>query len=316
MDKSTIPFQPSNIILDIKTQTSCDYHRILLPYGEANLNSKKPVLIFNRVFSYGIERVKQLKDKGYKIILDLDDYWSLGPTHYLFEAFKEHTKQMIEGMQLADVVTVTTELLASKVRQYNRNVVVIRNALPFDTGQFKYISNNNYSPKKNVIWAGGSSHHLDLQLVKHALDQQTSSFAGYDKNSKEWGKINNDFPKINMINVCSNQEYMSAYDNAKIAIAPLQDNLFNGCKSNLKLLEAGCKYLPFIASPVAPYYNEVDRNVVIYANNPSEWRAEINNLLKDEYYRKEKSLEVAEHVRLNYSMKDANELRRQVITSL
>ena len=38
-----------------------------------------------------------------------------------------------------------------------------------------------------------------------------------------------------------------------IAVAPLEDNMFNHGKSNVKLLEYGMLGLPIIASPVGPY---------------------------------------------------------------
>lgn len=109
---------------------------------------------------------------------------------------------------------------------------------------------------------------------------------------------------------------MSVYESHAIAIAPLVDNDFNNCKSNLKILEAGAKGIPIVCSKVLPYFNPVDARAVTYAENKAEWHYEIVKLLRNPNYREDRGLFLAEHVRTHYNLADANELRRQVIESL
>lgn len=313
---------------DNKLGSGCDYHRIVMPFAGNTFKPKKDVLVFNRVYSRGSDEVKRLKAQGVKIIVDLDDFYSLNPEHYMAGVFTNHSKTIVEMIKLADVVTVTTEYLAYKIRHLNRNVVVIRNALPYDEGQFT-LTKDRYSDTP-IIWAGGASHEPDLSLVANTFDDTLLTIAGYEvypsapvgNNSQylttaEWVKVKRKIPNAQYKPAIKNLgEYMSVYDGHSIAIAPLVDNDFNNCKSNLKILEAGAKGLPIICSPVLPYFNPVDAKVVIYADSKASWHYEVVKLIRNPRYTEDRGMMLAEHVRLNYNLADANELRRQVIESL
>ena len=315
------------LFCDNKLGSGCDYHRVVMPFADNNFQPKENVLVFNRVFSRGSEEVKRLKKQGVKIIVDLDDFYSLNPEHYLASVFTSHTKNIMEMVQLADVVIVTTEYLAYKIRHLNSNVVVIRNALPFDTGQFTYSSDKISDTP--LIWAGGASHYADLSLVSNTFDDNLLTVAGFEVyphaphgshqqlTTAEWTKVLRKLPNAEYKSAVSNLgEYMTVYDGHSIAIAPLVDNAFNSCKSNLKTLEAGAKGLPIICSKVLPYYNPVDASVVTYAESKADWHYEVVKLQRNPNYAQDRGLMLGEHVRTHYNLKDANELRRQVVESL
>lgn len=130
--------------IDAKPHSGCDYHRIVIPFNNNNFQPKKDVVVFNRIHSKGAEYVLSLKRQGVKIVVDLDDFYQLNPEHYLASLYESNTHAIVAMVKLADVVIVTTEYLAYKIRHLNRNVVVIRNALPFDSGQFT-LSNDRSS---------------------------------------------------------------------------------------------------------------------------------------------------------------------------
>lgn len=312
---------------DNKLGSGCDYHRVVMPFADNKFVPKNNVLVFNRVYSRGADEVKRLKGQGVKIVVDLDDFYELNPEHYLANVFESHSKNIVEMIKLADIVIVTTEYLAYKIRPLNRNVVVIRNALPFDTGQFT-LSEDKLSGTP-LIWAGGASHYADLSLVANSFDDHILTIAGYEVHedakpgtsqyltSNEWKKVLRKLQNAEYKPAIHNLgKYMDVYDGHSIAIAPLVDNDFNSCKSNLKILEAGAKGLPIICSKVLPYYNPVDANAVFYAENKAEWHYEVVKLLRNPNYAKDRGAMLAEHVRIHYDLKDANEMRRQVIESL
>lgn len=312
---------------DNKLGSGCDYHRVVMPFEGNTIQPTHDVLVFNRIFSRGADEVKRLKAQGVRIVVDLDDFYDLNPEHYLASVFVSHSANIIEMLKLADVVTVTTELLASKIRHLNSNVVVIRNCLPFDTGQFTL--SDDVTSSTPLVWAGGASHEPDLALVANSFEDNLLTIAGYETypqarpgshhylTSQEWAKVKRKMPRANYIPaVKCLGNYMDVYDGHKIAIAPLVDNGFNACKSNLKILEAGAKGLPIVCSKVLPYFNPVDAQAVFYAESKAEWHYEIVKLLRNPNYTVDRGLMLAEHVRLHYNMDDANELRRQVIESL
>lgn len=255
-----------------------------------------------------------MKSTGHKIICDIDDYWILNPEHYLYPHYVKSNRQdeIIANLKMADVVTVTTPLLAAKVREYNRNVVVIPNALPFDQGQFT--KSNDKTSGTPFVYVGGASHYDDLALLQGLYGDLT--IAGFHNEEIEWHRIKSLCGGATFKNALPTSEYMKAYNGHRVAIAPLVDNAFNNCKSNIKILEAGAKGIPVIASRCFPYDNPVDKPFVLYASNRYEWWAHMCNLNTNPSLAEDMGAALAEHVRLQYHIRDANELRRQVIESL
>lgn len=113
-----------------------------------------------------INIITNLKKLGIKVIIDIDDYWHLDPSHGLYEQVKrEGIPQIsINCLKLADLVVVPTSILANEVKQFNQNVVVLANALDPTEEQFK--SKPSESEKLRIGWLGGSSHIKDLELIK------------------------------------------------------------------------------------------------------------------------------------------------------
>jgi glycosyltransferase involved in cell wall biosynthesis len=113
-----------------------------------------------------INIITNLKKLGIKVIIDIDDYWHLDPSHGLYEQVKrEGIPQIsINCLKLADLVVVPTSILANEVKQFNQNVVVLANALDPTEEQFK--SKPSESDKLRIGWLGGSSHIKDLELIK------------------------------------------------------------------------------------------------------------------------------------------------------
>lgn len=295
-----------------KPGASCDYHRITLPFENLKANPKVPIYIFNRVPKPIPGLFERLKKMGVKIICDLDDYWFLHKEHYLYLHFKDsdNAKRIMDSLKAADAVITTTATLADHIKEFNRNVFVIPNALPFDTGQFQ--KSKDKESDTPFIYVGGASHRKDLELISGMDKGLTIAGFSFDP---EWYAIQQAHTQAEFKNQLPLDCYMDAYDGHRIAIAPLAKNTFNECKSNLKILEAGCKGIPIITSKCLPYYNPIDKDVVTYANNKEEWRYALHRLWKDRIYSYDKGQELAEHVRKHYSLDKVNALRRELLES-
>jgi glycosyltransferase involved in cell wall biosynthesis len=110
-----------------------------------------------------LQIMDMLKSFGIKIIVDIDDYWlptKEHPIHSLILQHKIHIK-IIENLKKADYVTTTTEVFANEIRKYNKNVVVLPNAINPDEKQFNQPTLE--SDRIRVGWLGGSSHLHDLK---------------------------------------------------------------------------------------------------------------------------------------------------------
>lgn len=109
--------------------------------------------------------VRSLQSLGIIVIADIDDYWlptKEHPIHQLIVENKIHTK-IVENLKVADYVTTTTELFANEIRKFNKNVLVLPNAIDPKEPQFNEPTLD--SEKIRVGWLGGSSHLHDLKLL-------------------------------------------------------------------------------------------------------------------------------------------------------
>jgi glycosyltransferase involved in cell wall biosynthesis len=293
--------------------TSCGYHRIDLPFSQLRADLKVPVLVFNRYMQQGVGALVAKRRQGFKIVADLDDFWDLPPEHYLAAAWNASgTPAKIRAcLAAADVVLVTNAALADHVHALNPNVVIVPNALPFDEGQFTRAEQG----AETFVYAGGPSHVPDVAPLAEAFNDPCVVFAGDDPRQPEWLKMRQYAPRARYVASRPVSAYMPAYDGHIAALAPLADNPFNRCKSSLKMLEAGAKGLPLIASNVSPYANDTATGNVLLAGGTAEWQANMRFLRERPARAAELGEALAAHVREHYQLRDANEIRRQVLES-
>lgn len=109
--------------------------------------------------------IKHLQSMGIIVIGDIDDYWlptKEHPIHQLIVQNKVH-ENIIANLKAADYVTTTTELFANEIRKFNKNVIVLPNAIDPKDSQFNEPTQS--SDKIRIGWLGGSSHLHDLKLL-------------------------------------------------------------------------------------------------------------------------------------------------------
>lgn len=313
--RSISPLQ-GKINFMVRQMVSCDYHRIQLPAQEMGVDIHAPcpnarIDIFCRTQEQPIEKYISALD-GRKFIVDIDDYWHLYPHHYLFGIWtgNDMANKIIQAMKAARIVTVTNDALWQRAKQYNRYVHILPNALPFDSGQFQRTENDG-SP--TFFWGGGASHMHDINILRSIMINipYNLTLMG-DDGGGQWAKIKTTFgPRAKIIKILPVDSYMNGYQ-GNIMLIPLENNFFNQHKSNLKILEAGCKGMAVIASRMAPYYNEKDKPFIMYADSPAEWQAHIKYCQANPGFVKEMGAALADHVRRHYDLKNINELRKQI----
>jgi glycosyltransferase involved in cell wall biosynthesis len=136
--------------------------------NDINYWKKYQIVHFHRSFGQ-LEQcpnvINSLKSLGIIMIADIDDYWlptKEHPIHQLIVENKMHQK-IVDNLKAASYVTTTTELFAEEIRKFNKNVIVLPNAIDPSEPQF-----NQPTPPSNKIrvgWLGGSSHLHDLKLL-------------------------------------------------------------------------------------------------------------------------------------------------------
>ncbi len=321
-----------------------------------------------------VNRIKWLKSKGIKVIMDIDDLWFVDQRHPMYHQIKASRigEMKIEMMKLVDTITTTTPIFAKTImdRLNVKNVQIFPNAVNEDESQFQV--NTTKSDKIRFGWLGGSSHLHDLELMSNGISSTHYSFkdkaqfvlCGFDLRgtvtevapngekrqrpikpsetvwytyekfftdnykvlSEEYKNYLHNFtetPSFNDENEPYRRRwtkeinsYATNYNTFDVSLAPLFDSLFNGNKSQLKIIEAGFHKKAIIASDVDPYtidlISAVDNGVLnnkgnaLLVNpkrNHKDWAKHMKRLIENPNMIEDLGNRLYETVKDKYSLK-------------
>lgn len=111
--------------------------------------------------------------------------------------------------------------------------------------------------------------------------------------------------------------YAEGYNELDIVLAPLQDNLFNRCKSELKVIEAGFHKKAVITSNIPTY-----SNTIIHTNNgllcerQNDWTKNVMYLKNNPNLIKDMGEQLYEDVKTKYNLINITKFRREIYKEL
>lgn len=324
------------ILAFIHKDSGAGYHRVITPlimmkdvdvFVTNNLLDEhftdKPLDIFmyNRTMpDHHMPKIKELQAKyGFKICVDIDDYWELDESHILYHEYVEadFAAQQVRHLQGADFIFTTHERLAELIRPLNAAVHVLPNAIP-KSGQF--LIPRQPSPYTRLFWQGSITHREDLELLRVPIgalnkvaDKIQMVMGGFVEDNQIWhdmaGVYTTGFMhQYKLIPAKPTASYYTMYAHADISLIPLVNNRFNRMKSNLKVLEAANAMIPAIVSDVHPYKDLP----VFYCNKSADWLKHINKLRRSKRMQKEAGQELWEFCEQHYNFYKINNERKQI----
>lgn len=258
---------------------------------------------------------QQLQADGKKIVVDFDDNvfdvspysahyeeWGLkniaielnGQTRKLWEDgvnidFKANAERLYivsEFCKMADMVTVTTPIIADVYHGFNNNVVALNNCV--DMARWQKADFRRNKDEIRLFWAGGASHYEDWYLLKDVLPEICRRFPqvkivvmgtlfkgvlqGVPEDRIEFHEWEHYYA----------HPYKVTLIDPDIAMIPLVDNHFNSCKSNIKWVEMAAMGIPAVVSNVSPYKEHYNGdNAVMVANTDRAWIDGLLALIED-----------------------------------
>ncbi|GAB3364326.1 MULTISPECIES: glycosyltransferase [Giesbergeria] len=222
--------------------------------------------------------------KNVRKIYEVDDHLSKVPVksaHYDLIP-RDLRGKMLKAIGLCDRLVVSTEALAHELGSYNDDVRVVPNRLAPAMWGATPPQRPARSPgqKPRIGWAGGISHQGDLEMVAAVIrdlaDQVDWVFMGMcPDNIRPY--IKEFVPGVPTLEYPA--KLMALTQDWDLAIAPVESNAFNECKSNLKLLEYGWCGVPVVCSDVTPYH--CDLAVSRVKNRYKDWRDAILERVSD-----------------------------------
>jgi len=333
------------VISLINPHSGCDYHRVKLPVTylhkagliqgvvadsfEASLEQCE-ILLYNRLpFGRSLETILEARKRyGFKIVVDLDDYWQLYPGHYLERVWQAQQleKHILRNLTIADAVICTSDRLKDKIEPYNTNVYVVPNGLPF--GDLQFTPERAPGQRMRFMYCGGGSHFWDVRLLAGAMDKLARhNFAGEVilAGVADGVKIYRDMAGVmsaqgrlkhaRTLKYQALDSYMDLYNDGDVALAPLVANSFNSHKSNLKVIEAGCKAMPIIVSNTGPYYDD-ECPYLMRVDSPGEWYKWIRFCHDNPSFVENNGGYLHEYVKQNYDIRILNFLRMEAFESV
>jgi glycosyltransferase involved in cell wall biosynthesis len=328
-----------NIIGVTHKESGCGYHRVMLPLAFMNdikgyvtnyITEDKTddwdILLYNRICQYDLNWKKTKELLGCQVVMDIDDHWQLPVNHLYYNTYQDIAERIERNLMQADLVTVTNSNLLNKVKQFNDNVIVMPNALPYGLNQFN--DTRVKSDKVRLFWCGSISHDNDIKILKEPLKRLQGRkdiqmvMGGYNDSDaytksiwdKMFSMFTGNLPSIKL-HSASPTQYMDMYNYADIVLIPLEDSEWHACKSNLKILEAAAKRLPVICSNVAPYNMDVDAPV-LWVNNQKDWFRYINLLTNNPSLRENLGNELYAWATKRYNFKEINQQRYDAYKSI
>ena len=311
------------IALIIRGINGVSYHRLLMPFAKMHRDYGIEVVVllnkddefFNNldgvthvVYNRNISGLLQpeetylkLRAKGIKVICDIDDYWVLPQSHPMRVYYKKShlDKCIVTNLKLADQIWTTTPILADKIRPYNKNIEIIKNAI--DPTEKQYAYDDLSILFDTFFYSGGSTHIKDLKLLGNAFDDE-KLLVKAPRLPKRMLAIKQQISDI--------QDYAEDYKHCGICVIPLAENTFNSCKSELKMIEAGHFAKPVMVSAVEPYnLLSTNKNSVKVYNN--EWGDAIKKIKGNHQMQVDLGLKLKEDITLKYDIAKENEKRLQ-----
>jgi glycosyltransferase involved in cell wall biosynthesis len=189
-------------------------------------------------------------------------------------------------VEIANLVTVSTDTLAERMSKYNSNIVVLKNHI--DESMLKL--QRPQRDRLTIGWAGGASHAKDMVSCAYGIKQIMRwhkdidvHFVGADLRPC----VNTPRP-IRHTPWCEDTtEYFTKID-FDIGLAPLIPTVFAETKSHIKALEYAALGIPVIATDCAPYRDFVIDGVTGFlVRRDHEWAARMRDLINDEAMRTE-----------------------------
>lgn len=237
---------------------------------------------------YTLDVLYTMRNTGkFKVVLDLDDnLWQIPVGNLAMGTAQQHANRIMsltESVKCADHITVSTEPLKTALVGLNPNITVLPNYIDPKDWKFK----RKKHKKIRIGWVWSPTHIPDMFVVWDALREIGKR---EDVEIVIFGTEIDVFKDIKTTNIkgVDYQEYPRVFMEAgiDISIAPLEDNDFNKCKSNIKWLESTMAGAAFIGSNIYPYEHSVkDGKTGYLAKNTSQWIKKMTNLIENPEYR-------------------------------
>jgi glycosyltransferase involved in cell wall biosynthesis len=252
--------------------------------------------------------VDEIHRKGGSVIQDIDDLF-FEPAAFPYINSIDFTDPLCTSLyfeemhlyrntiEISDAITVSTDYLAERARQFSKPVKVHRNAYSMEMlaqSEKAFKSRRGMDERIVIGYAiGNAIHDQDFAYIKAALQSILQKFANAElwlvgplDPGKDWGRLADRIHKFKKVPWRELPEILSKFD---INLSPVRtDNPFGQSKSEMNYVEAALVRVPTVASPSEAFKIAIRHKFNGFlANNTREWELALEQLIYDYKLRRE-----------------------------
>lgn len=269
-----------------------------------------------------LEAVRRIKDSKVPLWIDYDDDLFCVPTdNPTFGMYADESvrKNVAEMCALADVISVSSEPLKTRLSKLNKNIHVIPNA--FDDTKFETTAGTGKARRKAILWRGSPTHQRDLSTITgpflEAFENSDYAewcvqFVGYHP----WWITDQIKPHTRAVvsPTCDVIEYFKFLrgSNLSTMMVPLADNAFNRAKSNIAWIEASYGGMACIAAALPEFV----RPGVLNYSTPHEFKTALEAVMRGDIDVDKQVRDSWAHIEQELFLSKVNEKRVALIDSV
>jgi len=305
------------------------------PEDKSRASNHADVAVFHRPDQPQHKEIAMLlKQAGKKIVFDNDDTY-MDDGGFRFSEFMDEERlsrgmarvqnTLVDFIKISDLVTCSTEMLATEYRKLHDKVVVLPNCIdPFYFNE--PLKNETNKVRIGIVGSLFATKDIELiePIIRHYLNREDVQLVIFSlpppdqdelnrKLYKEEYKFLDEIMKANNVQWVPFVMFSEYYDTLNelrldISIIPRAETYFNKCKSNIKFIEMSMFEVPVIAQGFtnndSPYEHGDDPKHMVIVKDNDKWIEAIETLVKDKDKRVELGKKAREYVLKTYNIED------------
>lgn len=279
--------------------------------------------------------IERARADGASIVYSIDDnLLDLQPEGFNRPPFTTEDLMVLRRFaREADGIIVTTELLKERLSRLNENIFVIPNALDEQLWRGEPTSEKparEGNTRKVIGYMGTHTHDADLMMILQAVRATLRKHAGQVELQLIGAVADPAVIKafeglpVRVLDVGGNVEYpafarwMTGNVKWDLAIAPLEENVFTRCKSDIKFLDYSAVGIPGIYSRGAVYGETIRHleNGYLADNDTESWIEAFEVMLTDDALRRRMADKAQEYVFSTRTLQQCAVQWREAIASV
>jgi glycosyltransferase involved in cell wall biosynthesis len=250
---------------------------------------KADIVVFLRphITRESLQTLSQCIRAGKTIVVDIDDdFHNIPPGHPGYYHCGPGNPGLLRALELAirsaTVLVVSTPVLAERYGALAQTTLVIPNG--WDSENPNWNKPLPQRQKLRIGWAGTTTHLEDMRLIRAELIHFLRTYPEVQLVIGGDARIMDLFAPLPerqriFLPFRPYREYPDLLAEFDILLAPLADTPFNRAKSDVKLVEAGARRIPWVASALPAYRSW--RVGGILAESPASWPDALATLVED-----------------------------------